>query len=112
MNCLPGTSGSSSIHTIIASSFCAPDQRVLEQDPEIERNLKLEFQEAVRNGTDGVVADGRLVTAPQPFAPADITMPVALWHGEEDTNDPVAVAQALVEQLPHCDAHILPDQGQ
>lgn len=42
----------------------------------------------------------------------DITLPAMyLWHGERDTNVPVAMGQAIANQLSQCTATYYRDEG-
>jgi pimeloyl-ACP methyl ester carboxylesterase len=45
------------------------------------------------------------------FGPADIAVPVVLWHGEADRNVPVAHGRRLAALLPECRATFVPEAG-
>ncbi|WP_225891401.1 alpha/beta fold hydrolase [Streptomyces dioscori] len=57
-------------------------------------------------GEDGWLEDLRALTAPWGFDPADITVPVELWHGALDQMVPVAHGQWLTRRLPTVHGHI------
>lgn len=69
--------------------------------PEMRAMLGAAFAEAVRPGLDGWVDDVRALFAlPWGFDPAEVTVPVLLWHGELDTVVPVTHARWLAARLP------------
>jgi pimeloyl-ACP methyl ester carboxylesterase len=45
------------------------------------------------------------------FDPADMPMPVTLWHGGADRLVPVAHARALAAAMPGCTARVAPGGG-
>ena len=67
--------------------------------------------DAMRNGTDGVRDDMRLIASPWGFEPEPSSVPVMIWHGESDTNVPVAAATWLADRLPNATLEIVPDGG-
>lgn len=67
--------------------------------------------DALRNGTDGVRDDMRLVASPWGFEPEPSGVPVVIWHGEADTNVPVAAATWLADRLPNATLELVPDGG-
>ncbi|RIQ26261.1 alpha/beta fold hydrolase [Jiangella rhizosphaerae] len=76
------------------------EQAVLAR-PEVQRMLAAAYAEAVRPGLHGWVDDElALYGLPWGFDPADITVPVSLWHGELDTVVPVAHSVWLAERIP------------
>ena len=51
--------------------------------------------EAVRAGGEGWLQEAHLLASPWPFDPADIGMPVRIWHGERDRIAPPRMARLL-----------------
>ena len=67
--------------------------------------------DALRNGTEGVRDDMRLIASPWGFEPEPSDVPVVIWHGEADTNVPVAAAKWLAARLPNATLELVPDGG-
>ena len=67
--------------------------------------------DAMRNGTDGVRDDMRLVASPWGFEPEPSDVPIVIWHGEADTNVPVAAAIWLADRLPNATLELVQDGG-
>lgn len=63
------------------------------------------------HGPRGLWRDYRILTGNWGFAPADIAMPVQVWHGAADTVCPPGMAQYLAETVPHSQAYLLPGEG-
>lgn len=45
------------------------------------------------------------------FTPADVAVPVRLWHGESDRNVPVSHGHRLADMLPNCRPTFVPEAG-
>jgi pimeloyl-ACP methyl ester carboxylesterase len=86
------------------------DRKILAQ-PEVKRTQIDGFIEAFRGGAEGTVLELELFCHPWGFAIEEITMPVNLWHGEEDAIVPVPMGQYLAEHLPHCQARFIHKAG-
>jgi pimeloyl-ACP methyl ester carboxylesterase len=72
------------------------------------------LREAFRNGAQGYVHDLRMLSGPWGFDPANVRVPVQLWHGDEDTVIPLHHSQYLASVMPgatlrvcHGEAHML-----
>jgi pimeloyl-ACP methyl ester carboxylesterase len=76
----------------------AADQAVLARDGAAERFAGF-LDAAFQRGVDGVATDLRLAAGPWPFTLDDLTIPVRIWHGEQDRNAPIAAARWLDGQL-------------
>src|SRR5438034_7926661 len=80
--------------------------------PEVTDLLTASFVEAFRQGAKGPAYDGMVVRRPWGFELKEITFPALyLWHGELDTDVPVAMGRAVAERLAHCKAIYYPDEG-
>ncbi len=79
--------------------------------PKLKLMLVANLREATRTSTDGVVYEFRLLSQPWGFQPGAIKPQVLLWHGEEDTEIPVAMGQHLAKAIPHCRATFFPGEG-
>ncbi len=73
--------------------------------------LTSDFQEAVRAGTDGITWDLEILTRPWGFQLHVINADVLLWHGENDTQAPLAMGKRLAGAIPHCRATFFPGEG-
>ncbi|MEF8892160.1 MAG: alpha/beta hydrolase [Haloferacaceae archaeon] len=62
--------------------------------------VREDFVEAVGATRRGAVTEFRHATAPWPFSLDAVAAPVVLWHGDADTNVPVAGARRLASRLP------------
>jgi pimeloyl-ACP methyl ester carboxylesterase len=69
------------------------------------------FYEALRSGADGTREDYRILRSPWGFRPEDITIPVTLFHGEEDELCPVKHAHDLADRIPQARLKMIPGQG-
>ncbi len=68
--------------------------------PEITDLFTASFVDAFRQGAKGPAYDGMVVRRPGGFELEAITFPALyLWHGELDTDVPVAMGRAVVERL-------------
>ena len=81
-----------------------PDRVVLNQ-PELERLIIEDILESFRQGVKGPGYEGRLYGQPWGFRLEDINFDrVCLWHGELDSNVPVAMGRAMAKAIPNCQA--------
>jgi pimeloyl-ACP methyl ester carboxylesterase len=83
------------------------DWRVV-ADNSIRSGLKRAFAEAVRTSGGGWVDDARSFTLDWGFDPADIRIPVYLWHGEQDRFSPVGHTRWLASRIPGATLEIAP----
>lgn len=67
--------------------------------------------EAFRQGLRGVVYETRLCVRLWGFDPAKIKPPVDIWHGDQDTNVPVVMAQRLAARIPGSRLTVFPGEG-
>jgi pimeloyl-ACP methyl ester carboxylesterase len=75
-----------------------PDQAVLDR-PEVFDALEKEYAEAFYQGAAGLNQEIGLMRKSWGFALSTVALPVHLFHGEQDTNVPVALAQQVVAEL-------------
>jgi pimeloyl-ACP methyl ester carboxylesterase len=64
------------------------------------------MQSGLGPGAEGYVDDGFAFVRPWGFDPADIGIPVLLWHGRHDRFVPFAHGQWLSLQIPDVEAHL------
>ena len=58
------------------------------------------FRDAMRAGSGAVHEDGCCYAQPWPFDPAEIQVPVRVWHGTLDTNFHHSLAERLAARIP------------
>jgi pimeloyl-ACP methyl ester carboxylesterase len=80
-------------------------------DPRVRELMITAGPEAFRQGGRAVVQEVSLIARPWGFDPATIKPPVLIWHGEADTNVPVALAQAVAGRIPGCRLETYPGEG-
>ena len=88
----------------------APDQHAL-SDPRATDMLLASMVESFRAGSDGSAWEARLFTQPWGFRLQDISVPVALWHGDADVNSPLGNGEYLSRTIPDASLTVLPDEG-
>ena len=86
------------------------DREVL-QRAEVLGPLLASFREALRQGPRGALWEFVLYAHDWGFALRDITVPVHLWQGEDDTVVPASHGRHQAEQLPYARAHFIPGEG-
>lgn len=66
---------------------------------------------AFEHGPRGVARDWQLEARPWGFPLQDISIPVHIWHGEQDTIVPVAQGHLMAESIPHSQTRFFPHDG-
>jgi pimeloyl-ACP methyl ester carboxylesterase len=87
------------------------DDRALLTRPEMRSMLMSNYLEATRAGMRGFARESIIVSNNWGFRPQDITIPVYLWHGEDDHNVSLSAARHMVEAIPRCRATFVPGEG-
>jgi pimeloyl-ACP methyl ester carboxylesterase len=85
-----------------------PDQRLLSQ-PDLKQNFIESCAETYRNGVQAHITDAKVIAKPWGFRLEDIPMEVQVWQGLEDIHIPPGVGNYIMQCLPHCRPHFLPD---
>jgi pimeloyl-ACP methyl ester carboxylesterase len=80
-------------------------------DPHLRAMIIETASEAFRQGVRGTVHEVHICAQPWGFDPATIKPPVHIWHGDQDTNAPVAIAQHLAGQIPGSSLTIFSAEG-
>jgi pimeloyl-ACP methyl ester carboxylesterase len=83
------------------------DQRVM-TDACLRALLAQNYAEALRDSADGWIDDSLAFCSPWGFDPADIKVPVLVWHGQDDVFSPVSHSRWLADQIPNATMHIQP----
>jgi pimeloyl-ACP methyl ester carboxylesterase len=95
-----------------ARASSLPDaDRLAMTDPRLRERIIAAGPEAFRQGIGGVVQEAHLCTQPWGFDPGAIEPPVYIWHGDQDSNVPVAMARHLAGQIPGSSLTIYPGEG-
>ncbi|WP_369237124.1 alpha/beta fold hydrolase [Streptomyces sp. R21] len=76
------------------------DDRSIVSDTAMRSMLLRNFREALRTSPYGWIDDALALTGPWGFDPADIRVPVLLWHGEQDVFSPASHASWLAARIP------------
>ena len=76
---------------------------------EVQSLVKADFLEAFAESRSGAVTELRNTASEWDVAFGDIDADVRLWHGEQDTNVPVAGARQLRERIPGAELQLLED---
>jgi len=94
----------------VAADGPADDAAAL-AEPNTARRLRAGIMDALGPGLDGWLVEALLVRSPWPFAPEDVTVDVAMWHGRHDDAVPLAAVEAVAARLPQATVEVLPDAG-
>jgi pimeloyl-ACP methyl ester carboxylesterase len=81
------------------------------KDPDVEKILTKDVQEAFRQGSQGVADDALLCYKNWGFDVSDIRIPVLLLQGTADTLVPYSFAQYLHKKIPNNTLMTYPDEG-
>ncbi|MFE7625266.1 alpha/beta fold hydrolase [Streptomyces sp. NPDC057509] len=102
----------SALWELIITTSAEPDRAVY-TDPVFQRAFRQAMDEAFDQGPAGYARDTILAMSPWPFDPTDITVPVDLWYGRQDTS-PVHspdLGASLTRMIPTATRHLLPTVG-
>jgi pimeloyl-ACP methyl ester carboxylesterase len=94
----------------LLSSVPESDKELFEQ-PETMAVLLESIKEAFRITSDGAAWEAIMLVRPWGFHLEEIRVPVYIWHGEIDVNDPLQCGQYLRDKIPDAKATFFPDEG-
>ena len=94
----------------LAKSMAPSDGEVLGRE-EVREGLSRSLVESFGQGTAAATWDAVAVARGEGYRLEDIRAAVVIWHGEEDRNDPVAMARAQERRLRNVKATYYPDEG-
>lgn len=86
------------------------DQEVMRQ-PDLKAMFLEDALMGIRRGIRGPVWDISLFSRPWPFRPADIRIPIRIWHGDVDPVVPLAHSEHLAEVIPDAHLTVVPGLG-
>lgn len=95
----------------IVGSLAEPDRLLLRAHPGIFRVLAGSFQEGLRQGGRGVMADADIYAQKWNIRLDAIQHPIRYWHGGMDRNIPAAAASGFVSRIPSARLVIDPREG-
>ena len=87
-----------------------PDRAVM-ADSRFRKIFEAAVSESLRFGSSGAIRDGELIFRPWGFSLRDITVPVHVWHGDQDTQLPIGIAEYMAHQIPKAQLTICPGEG-
>ncbi|WP_157391941.1 alpha/beta fold hydrolase [Nocardia terrae] len=88
------------------------DRARIEKDGRLRNQLGENIRTAFDTGSRGVALDFQLLFArPWGFDPADIAVPVEIWHGDADGNVPVQDGRRLANTIPDSKYEEVPGAG-
>ncbi len=86
-----------------------PDaDRRLMADVCLRELLARNYAEALQSSADGWIDDSIAFCSPWGFDPADIKVPVLVWHGQDDVLSPVAHSRWLADRIPSASILVQP----
>lgn len=94
----------------LSRSMSPPDAAVLRR-PDVADALGSSLSESFRQGIGPATWDGVAVARGEGFRLEDVKPEVLIWHGEQDRNDPVAMARAQEQRLPRVTARYYKPDG-
>jgi pimeloyl-ACP methyl ester carboxylesterase len=94
----------------ILSSIPNADREAL-ADPRALEVLLPAMSEAFRCGPAGAAWEPAMLVRPWGFRLGEITIPVHIWHGEIDANNPLQYGKYLQESLPNSQVTFYPGEG-
>ena len=91
----------------------APADRAFLAGASFRQAIARDLREAYRQGGDAQAVDGLLTMTSRSwgFRPREVSVPVHLWHGEEDTLVTQAMASHLSREIPDCHATFVAGAG-
>lgn len=91
----------------LRGGLTSDDEKIVSDDA-VRSMLLSNYREALAASAYGWLDDCLAFTSPWGFDPADIRVPVLLWHGLKDTFSPVGHAHWLAARIPDAKAVIEP----
>ncbi|GAB4590043.1 alpha/beta hydrolase [Nocardia sp. IFM 10818] len=96
----------------LVDQMASADRRRVGRDAELAEKLQANIGEAFRQGSRGFAEDMLAVFCrPWGFELADIKVPVAVFHGAEDANVPLADGRRLADLIPGSRLHVVEHAG-
>ncbi len=87
------------------------DRAVSESAPWLTELTLEAFLGSVRQGPQGAAQEMQIFGRPWGFSLSDIRAPVQVWHGTEDVNVPIAIAERVCQEIQGAKAFIFEGEG-
>jgi len=88
-----------------------PDKILFLENPTLAKRITESWQAALQSGITGTNHEAVLYKCPWEFQLQDIKAEVYLWHGDKDDNVPISVGRYLADNVPHCHANFIENEG-
>lgn len=88
-----------------------PEDKKILRRPDVRSLLEKNFREGLRGDSAGITQELALIARPWGFDVRNISVPVILWHGQEDDYVPLCMGEYHAKTIPGCTAHFIPGQG-
>jgi pimeloyl-ACP methyl ester carboxylesterase len=95
----------------VIAAHSAPHEREQLARPDERHAASTSFLDAALEGVRGMIDDYGTYSRGWGFAPAEVAVPVHLWHGFNDPLVPAEHALQLAATLPDCRVFLDPDEG-
>jgi pimeloyl-ACP methyl ester carboxylesterase len=92
------------------ADMCAADQEVL-SEPQLRSRMIANSAELYRQGGRGMYDEALVLARPWGFDPAEIHVPVRIWHGARDTTVPLGMSEHLAQCIPGAQLRLYPNEG-
>lgn len=86
------------------------DRKFLQTDEQLQ-GLIMHMGEAFRISVDECINEPALLTKPWGFRLEDATVPIHIWHGEDDRMAPFIEMKKLAATIPNCETYYIPKAG-
>ena len=106
----PPKNGSEQVSAPSNNILPVADHAIMAQ-PDRIASFQRSLNEALKQGSKGSAWDMRLYVREWDFDPAEIQIPLTLFHGEQDRNFPVGIVQRMVKRLPRAELITYPEDG-
>jgi pimeloyl-ACP methyl ester carboxylesterase len=93
-----------------ARDLSGPDRERMDE-PGVRRAVLDTLREGLRPGAAGTVDDYVIEGRPWGFDPAEIRVPVRLWHGDRDGVVPLTHSRWLAERIPDAELNVIDGAG-
>lgn len=99
------------LFALMESALPEPDQRIFKHGSTKQGYID-NLAGAVASGSATLTRDMHTIYSPWGFEPADVNTPVTIWHGRDDANIGVEVAEYMATQFPGpVDLRLLDNRG-
>lgn len=86
------------------------DRQFLQTDEQLQA-LMIHLGEAFRNSVDECINEPALLTRPWGFSLKEASVPIHIWHGEDDRMAPFVEMKKFAATIPSSETHYIPRAG-